>query len=164
MKTKTMKKLAALLCAVALLLLAACGGTAGKPDDNSDDGITTYKVGICNLVYDASLVQIAENIESELSKALEDVNRGIYEKALENREKRTYTCLTTDEICAALKENGPGFIRAAWCGDEACEDKVKELCGVGSRCMPLDDQENVTGKCVCCGKEAKHMVLWGIAY
>ncbi len=74
MKIKTMKKLAALLCALALLLLAACGGTTAKPDDNGDDGITTYKVGICNLVYDASLVQIAENIESELAKLGEENN------------------------------------------------------------------------------------------
>jgi prolyl-tRNA synthetase len=83
---------------------------------------------------------------------------------LENREKRTFTCLTTDDIVKALEQNGPGFIRAAWCGDEECEDKVKELTGVGSRCMPLNDQDVAGQKCVCCGKEARHMVLWGIAY
>ena len=105
-----------------------------------------------------------EALEAELQKALEDVNNGLYQKAMENRENRTYTCVTMDEIRAALEEKGPGFIRAAWCGDEACEDKVKEVTGVGSRCMPLDQQEGDLGKCVCCGKEAKHMVLWGIAY
>jgi len=105
-----------------------------------------------------------ENVEEELLKALEDVTRILYEKALENREKHSFTCTTTDEITRALEENGPGFIRAAWCGDEECEAKVKELTGVGSRCMPLDDQENITETCVCCGKPAKHRVLWGIAY
>ncbi len=109
------------------------------------------------------IVALAE-IEAELAKALEDVNNGLYEKAVANREKKTYTCLTLDEIKAALEENGPGFVKALWCGDEECEDKVKEMTGVGSRCMPLDQQDGITGKCVCCGKEAKHMVLWGIAY
>jgi len=50
-----------------------------------------------------------------------------------------------------------------WCGDEACEDKVKELTGVGSRCIPFE-QEEITDTCICCGKPAKHMVLWGKAY
>jgi prolyl-tRNA synthetase len=105
-----------------------------------------------------------ENLLEETKKALEDVNTGLYEKALENREKKTYTCTTLDEISAALAENGPGFVRALWCGNEECEDKVKEITGVGSRCMPLDQQENLEGTCVCCGKKAEHMVLWGIAY
>ena len=50
-----------------------------------------------------------------------------------------------------------------WCGDEACEDKVKEETGVGSRCIPFE-QEQISDKCVCCGKPAKCMVLWGNAY
>jgi len=104
------------------------------------------------------------DLEAELEKALRDVRDGIYQKALENRNNRTYSCTTMEEIRAALEAKGPGFIRAAWCGDEACENRVKELCGVGSRCMPLDEQDHVEGTCVCCGKKAKHMVLWGIAY
>ncbi len=123
--------------------------------------------GVCVLVLrhnGEKRVVALKDLEKELQIALDDVNQGLYEKAKANREKRTYTCLTMEEIQTALKENGPGFIRAAWCGDEACEDKVKEVTGVGSRCMPLDEQEGVQGKCVCCGKEAKHMVLWGIAY
>jgi prolyl-tRNA synthetase len=123
--------------------------------------------GVCVLVLrhngEKRIVKI-EELANEMQKALDDVNSGLYQMALENREKRTYTCLTTDEIKEALEKNGPGFIRAAWCGDEECEAKVKELTGVGSRCMPLDEQENISGKCVCCGKEAHHMVLWGIAY
>ncbi len=123
--------------------------------------------GVCVLCLrhngEKRIIKIDE-VETEIVKALEDVNTGLYEKALENRENKTYTCLTLDEIKNALEEKGPGFVRALWCGDEECEAKVKEVTGVGSRCMPLDDQENITGKCVHCGKEAKHMVLWGIAY
>jgi len=123
--------------------------------------------GVCVLVLrhngEKRTVKI-DALPEELKKALEDVNTGLYEKALENREKKTYTCTSLEEIRASLAQNGPGFVRALWCGDEACEDKVKEETGVGSRCMPLDDQEHVEGTCVCCGKEGRHMVLWGIAY
>ena len=50
-----------------------------------------------------------------------------------------------------------------WCGEEECEDKVKELTGVGSRCIPFE-QETLPDKCVCCGKPATQMVYWGKAY
>ena len=84
-------------------------------------------------------------------------------KALANREKRTYRCKTMDEITEAIKANGDGFVHAMWCGDEECEKKVKETTGIGSRCVPFD-QEHVSDTCVCCGREAKKMVLWAIAY
>ena len=104
-----------------------------------------------------------DEVESVVIKKLQEVRDGLYNKALENRENRTYTCKTTDEIIKALDENGDGFVKAMWCGDEECEDKVKELTGVGSRCIPFE-QEQLSDKCVCCGKPAKCMVFWGKAY
>ncbi len=102
-------------------------------------------------------------LEETVAQKLEEVRKGIYEKALENRENKTYTCTSIDEIIKALEEKGDGFVKAMWCGEEACEDQVKELTGVGSRCMPID-QEQISDVCVCCGKPAKKMVLWGKAY
>ena len=102
-------------------------------------------------------------LEDMVEKKLEEVRQGIFEKALENREKKTYTCKTTDEIIKVLEEKGDGFVKAMWCGEEECEDKVKELTGVGSRCIPFE-QEQISDVCVCCGKPAKKMVLWGKAY
>ncbi len=104
-----------------------------------------------------------DNLEQEVQTKLQEVHDGLYKKALENREKKTYSCTTLDEITKALEENGDGFIKAMWCGDEECEDKVKEITGVGSRCIPFE-QEHLSDKCVCCGKPAKHMVYWGKAY
>ncbi|MCR4925203.1 MAG: proline--tRNA ligase [Clostridiales bacterium] len=104
-----------------------------------------------------------DNLEEAIEQKLKEVHDGLYKNALENREKRTYACKTMDEITKALEEKGDGFIKAMWCGDEACEDKVKEVTGVGSRCIPFD-QENISDKCVCCGKPAKCMVYWGKAY
>ena len=106
-----------------------------------------------------SLEGLAETVNAKL----EEVRDGLYNKALENREKRTYACTSMEEIISTLEKNGDGFIKAMWCGDEACEDKVKEVTGVGSRCIPIE-QENLSDKCVCCGKPAKCMVYWGKAY
>ena len=104
-----------------------------------------------------------DEVEKVVLEKLDEVREGIYQKALENRENRTYKALAMDDITKALEENGDGFVKAMWCGDEACEDKVKELTGVGSRCIPFE-QEQLSDKCVCCGKPAKHMLYWGKAY
>jgi prolyl-tRNA synthetase len=104
-----------------------------------------------------------ENVKEVVMQKLEEVRDGIYQKALENREKKTFDCKSVEEIISAFEKNGDGFIRAMWCGDEACEDAVKEQTGAGSRCIPFD-QKQISDKCVCCGKPAKHMVLWGKAY
>ena len=103
-----------------------------------------------------------DELESVIQQKLVEVRDGMYAKALANRERRTYACKTIDEINSALTA-GDGFVKAMWCGDEECEDKVKELTGVGSRCIPFD-QESVSDKCVCCGREAKKLVYWGKAY
>ena len=106
-----------------------------------------------------SLDNLTETVEAKLTAAREIM----YNKALENREAKTYACTSTDQIKAILEEKGDGFVKAMWCGEEECEDKVKELTGVGSRCIQFD-QEDLDDKCVCCGKPAKHMVYWGKAY
>ncbi len=102
-------------------------------------------------------------LEAEIARLLKELAESIYQKALENRERRTYTCRSLDEIRESLAEKGDGFVMAMWCGDEACEDAVKEQTGVGSRCIPFE-QKQISDVCVCCGKPAKHMVCWGKAY
>ena len=108
----------------------------------------------------ASLEDFADKVKELLDN---DIPKGMLAKALENQHRRTYACTTLEEITKSLEENGDGFIKAMWCGEEACEDEVKEKTGVGSRCIPFD-QEQLSDKCVCCGKPAKHMVIWGKAY
>ncbi len=104
-----------------------------------------------------------DGIADAIKAKLEDVRRGMYEKALANQNEKTYACTSIDEIKEMLEKNGDGFVKAMWCGEEACEDEVKALTGVGSRCIPFE-QEELSDKCVCCGKPAKHMVVWGKAY
>ncbi len=110
-----------------------------------------------------SLENMLEAFSEAVSEKLQEVHDGIYNKALENRKNKTYTCQSIEEIIKALEENGDGFVKAMWCGDEACEDEIKEKTGVGSRCIPFE-QEQISDKCACCGKPAKHMVYWGKAY
>ena len=129
-------------------------------------GPRDLEAGQCVLVTrhnrEKTIVKLDE-LEAAVAEKLQAVHDGMYEKALANRESRTYTCETIDEINAKLAENGDGFVRAMWCGDPECEDKVKEMTGVGSRCVPMD-QETVSDKCVCCGRPAKKLVYWGKAY
>ena len=104
-----------------------------------------------------------DTLEQSIAAKLTEVRDAMYAKALENRANKTYDCKTLDEITATLEEKGAGFVRAMWCGDEACEDRVKEITGVGSRCIHFE-QVAISDKCVCCGKPADTMVLWGKAY
>lgn len=110
-----------------------------------------------------SLENMLETFKDTINEKLRAVHDGLLEKALKNRENRTYECETMEDIISALEKNGDGFIHAMWCGDEACEDKVKEVTGVGSRCIPFE-QKKISDKCVCCGKPSEQMVLWGKAY
>ena len=121
----------------------------------------TEKLGIGGDVSGATVCLNAATVYKTFGMPREALE--LYEKAAANIEARTYRCRTVDEIRENLAAHGDGFVKAMWCGEEACEDKVKELTGVGSRCIPFV-QENIGDVCVCCGKPAKHMVLWGNAY
>lgn len=103
-----------------------------------------------------------DNIEEELKKLLDKIQQQMYDAALENRESKTSSAKTYDEFKDIIAEKG-GFVKAMWCGDEACELKIKEDTTATSRCIPFE-QEKISDTCVCCGKTAKHMVYWGKAY
>ncbi|HAG05050.1 MAG TPA: proline--tRNA ligase, partial [Lachnospiraceae bacterium] len=103
-----------------------------------------------------------DDLENSVSETLESIQKDLYTKAKEHRDAHTYTAKDYDEFCDIVK-NKPGFIKAMWCGDEACETKIKEDTTATSRCMPFE-QEEISDKCVCCGKKAKTMVYWGKAY
>ena len=104
-----------------------------------------------------------DNIEEEVAKALQAVHDELYERALKNLEEKMSEARTHEEFLD-IAENHPGFIKAMWCGDSACEDQLKEETGgVKSRCIPFVE-EHLSDVCVCCGKPAKHMVVFGRQY
>ncbi len=103
-----------------------------------------------------------ENLVDAVNAGLDNLLAALYEKALKNRENRTYTAADLDELIAIANEKN-GYIKAMWCGDLECELKLKEVADVSSRCMPFGE-EPIGDKCVCCGREAKKLVYWGKAY
>jgi prolyl-tRNA synthetase len=103
-----------------------------------------------------------DELESKIAQLLDDVQNNLFEKALKHREEKTSIALNFEEFEEKLDSN-KGFIKAMWCGDQACEDKIKEETGATSRCIPFEE-EKVSDKCGCCGKEAKQLVYWARAY
>jgi len=103
-----------------------------------------------------------DHIEEEVKTLLENIQKDMLEKARIHRENHTFIAKDMEEFQKIIVET-PGFIKAMWCGDEACEDFIKENTGATSRCIPFE-QEQVGKTCVCCGKEANTMVYWGRAY
>lgn len=103
-----------------------------------------------------------DDLENKITELLDLMQVELLEKARKSAEEKTYTAATLDEFME-IANTKPGFIKAMWCGDRTCEDKLKEIAGVTSRCMPFA-QETVSDKCICCGKDAKKLVYWGKAY
>ena len=104
-----------------------------------------------------------DELENKIPELLSAVHDGLYEKALDNLNKHTYAATTVEEVKDVFETKGGGFVKTMWCGEEECEVRMKELAGVSSRCMPFK-QEHLADTCPVCGKAAKTMVVWGIAY
>ena len=103
-----------------------------------------------------------DNIEQTVQEMLDAIHDGLYAKAKRHLDENTYACASLEEVREKMQERG-GFAKTMWCGDEACEIRMKEEAGVTSRCIPLA-QEHLGDTCAICGKPAKHMVYWGVAY
>ena len=105
-----------------------------------------------------SLDALSELIPQQLAALGQD----LYDRALANREARTWSAATMDEVKDIVSKN-TGFVKTMWCGELACEEAMKEQAGLSSRCMPYE-QEHIADVCPVCGKPASKMVVWGIAY
>ena len=103
-----------------------------------------------------------EDLESEVARLLGEIHDSLYQKALANREANTHVAHDMAEM-HAVADGGNGFYKTMWCGSLECELKMKEEIGVTSRCMPLE-QEHLGDTCVCCGRPAHRMIIWGKAY
>lgn len=103
-----------------------------------------------------------ESLAEEIKNILDKMQTEMLERARTHREAHTYVATNYDEFKDVVA-NKPGFVKAMWCGGQACEDKIKEETTATSRCMPFE-QEHLSDVCVCCGRPAKKMVYWGKAY
>ena len=108
-----------------------------------------------------SFVALSE-LESAAQEQLRLVYEGMYAKAKKNLDEHIFAASSIEEAKALQEKNG-GFIKTMWCGELQCELDMKEKAGMSSRCMPLE-QERLSEVCACCGKPARHMIHWGVAY
>lgn len=121
--------------------------------------------GIAMLVRRDTLEKIEvkiDEIDEKIEEMLKEIQQNMYNQCKQRMIEKTTVALTLDEFIKNINEN-QGYVKAMWCGDEACEDKIKEETGAHSRCIPFE-QEHLSDKCVCCSKPAKHMVIWGRQY
>ena len=105
---------------------------------------------------------LIDELSLKVTEILDTMQREMLERARAHRDAHTYTAVTYEEFKETVAKKS-GFIKAMWCGDEACELQIKEDTTATSRCMPFE-QEQLSDKCVCCGRPAKKMVFWGKAY
>ncbi len=124
--------------------------------------IEAGKCVICRRDTREKLEVSLEELEAKAGELLETIQKEMLERARAHREKNTYTASDMEAFEGLFREKS-GFVKAMWCGDEACEVQIKEKLSVTSRCMPFD-QEQIADTCVCCGRPAKKMVYWGRAY
>jgi prolyl-tRNA synthetase len=104
-----------------------------------------------------------EDLETKIPELLETIQNDMFARAKAHRDSHIWDAHNYEEFCD-IAQNKIGFIRGMWCGNQDCEDKIKEDLAVTSRCMPFNDQEQISDKCVCCGKPAHKLIYWGKAY
>lgn len=106
-------------------------------------------------------VMLAE-LETKIPELLEEIQKGIFAKAKANLDEHTFSANSLEEVKEIVETKG-GFVKTMWCGDLECELAMKEKAGVTSRCIPFE-QETLSEICPICGKPAKKMIIWGVAY
>ena len=102
------------------------------------------------------------NLNSELTKILDNIQKNMFDECKQNIVEKTTVANSLDEFIKNINNN-QGYIKTMWCGNQECEDKIKEMTGAHSRCIPFN-QEHISETCVCCGKKADTMVVWGRQY
>ncbi len=100
-----------------------------------------------------------DDAENAVVSLLEEISGNLYEKAKKRMAERITNAETLQELLDGV--NGGNFVRAGWCGERACEDKVKEFAQATSR---VACKEHTACKCVSCGKKAASTLYFARAY
>ena len=103
-----------------------------------------------------------DSLKGELEKLLNEIQENMFNECKKRNINKTTIATNLEEFVKNINEN-QGYVKAMWCGKTECEDKIKELTGAHSRCIPFES-ENISDKCVCCGEKARHFVIWGRQY
>ncbi len=129
-------------------------------------GPKDIEAGQCVMVRRDTREKMAASLE-EAAKLAKDllakIQQDMFMRAKKHRDEHIYDAHNYEEFTDIIRTK-PGFIRAMWCGEQACEDRIKEDFAATARCMPFHDKEEIASVCVCCGKPAHKLVYWGKAY
>ncbi len=128
-------------------------------------GPRDIEAGKCVVVRRDTLEKIEvelNELHTKLQEILDEIQKNMFEECKQRVIKKTTTATNLEEFVKNINEN-QGYVKTMWCGDEECENKIKELTGAHSRCIPFE-QEHISDTCVCCGKKADKMVVWGRQY
>ena len=108
--------------------------------------------------------EVAElsKLDERLESLLEEIQNSMFEVCKARRVEKTKVATTLDEMINLMNED-QCFLKTMWCEDVECENKIKELTGAHSRCMPFE-QEHLSDTCPVCGRKATKMVVWGRQY
>ena len=112
--------------------------------------------------HEKNTVRLGE-LKSYIPELLDTIQKDMYERAKKHLDSSIYDAREYDEFKTLIDEK-PGFVRAMWCGSTDCEDQIKADTTATSRCMPFENNDPISDKCICCGKPARHLVIWGKAY
>jgi prolyl-tRNA synthetase len=104
------------------------------------------------------------SVGAEIPELVRAIQTSLFRAALDERERRTLRNPGSyAEMIGYLRE-ARGFVSAAWCGSRECEARLKDESSATIRCLPLGEQQERSGACRCCGRDAVHAAVWAQAY
>jgi prolyl-tRNA synthetase len=101
-----------------------------------------------------------DGLSGSVEKMLNEIQQVLLQRARKFLDDRTQDPSDYDGFRGAVEN---GFAFSWWCGESACEEKVKEDTKATIRCIPFD-QPGGKGRCIVCGKEALQKAVFGKAY
>ena len=106
-----------------------------------------------------------ESVAGEIKALLDEIQKNLFDRALKFREENTVFVEKYGDFLPLFEgEKAPGFVEALWCGDPECEAEIKADTKATVRCLPFGKQENISGRCFHCGKEARHFAVFAKSY
>lgn len=109
-----------------------------------------------------AFLPLDEHLVDKVKEMMTTITKGMYDKALNYLKQHITKVHNYDELKDVLTNN-KGYAEMMWCGDQACEDKIKADFNATSRCIPFDGQA-FGDTCPVCGKKATKVVYFARAY
>ncbi|MDR1626128.1 MAG: proline--tRNA ligase [Spirochaetia bacterium] len=105
-----------------------------------------------------------DEVPARLEGLLAEIQGGLYDRALGFRKANTVGISSYEKFLAFFNGEDGGFAECPWCGDGACEAKIKADTKATIRVLPFGNEERAAGTCLACGKEARHLAVFAKSY